>query len=253
MREYALSSPLFSKHPRRHFFLIISSFIALTAQQREKMATAPKAAPAAVPDATPAEGDAGAPKKSKSKLIVIIGILVVALGAGGGAGWFFMHKHKPASTKDAGGKIDAEADGKAKTDASADASAEGDADADENASAEAKADEEGGGEAKPPVFVVVDPFTVNLQPESGVDQFLQIAFTLQVSNPKQEELVKLYMPQVRSRMLMLLSGKKASELTSTDGKKKLSEEIITQVKESFLPKGAKQGVINVFFTSFVIQ
>jgi len=219
------------------------------------MATAPKSAPAAVPDATPAEGDGAAPKKSKSKLIVIIGILVVVLGAGGGAGWYFMHKHKPASTKAAGGKIDAEADGKDKAKADASASAEGDADAsaDEDASAEAKADEEGGGEGKAPVFVVIEPFTVNLQPESGTDQFLQIAFTLQVSDPKQEELIKLYMPQVRSRMLMLLSSKKSSELTSTDGKKKLSDEIIAQVKQSFAPKGAPQSVINVFFTSFVIQ
>lgn len=106
--------------------------------------------------------------------------------------------------------------------------------------------------AEPPVFVAIEPFTVNLQPENG-DQYLQIQFTLQVTNAENEEKIKLNMPKVRSRLLLLLSAKKASELTSVEGKKKLSEEIVASVKAPFSEKGEPQGVTDVLFTSFIIQ
>ena len=98
----------------------------------------------------------------------------------------------------------------------------------------------------------MEPFTVNLQQE-GSDQFLQISMTIQVSDEKQVEEIKLYMPQVRSRILLLLSGKKASEVNTAEGKKKLADEIIAQIKQPFVAGGKPQDVSNVFFTSFVIQ
>ena len=98
----------------------------------------------------------------------------------------------------------------------------------------------------------MEPFTVNLQSENG-DQFLQVTLTLQVPDAVQEELLKSFMPQIRSRLLFLLSSKKAAEISSVEGKKKLSEEIITTVNQPFTPKGQPQTVSDVFFTSFVIQ
>lgn len=106
---------------------------------------------------------------------------------------------------------------------------------------------------KPPVFIVVEQFTVNLAPEDAGDQYLQVAMTLQVADEAQVDRIKLYMPQVRSRILMLLSSKKASEIASVEGKKKLSEEVSAQINLPFTAKSAPQTVSNVFFTSFVIQ
>lgn len=106
--------------------------------------------------------------------------------------------------------------------------------------------------AAPPVFVVLEPFTVNLQPENG-EQFLQVAFTLQVGSQTEVDQIKLYLPQVRSRVLLMLSSKKASELLSVEGKKKLADDIIGQIKQPFHPQGTPLEISNVFFTSFVIQ
>ena len=106
--------------------------------------------------------------------------------------------------------------------------------------------------AEKPEFVVIEPFTVNLQPENG-EQYLQIQFTLQVANPEQGELIKANMARVRSRVLLLLSAKKASELTSVEGKGLLSKEIIAAVRQPFVDKGAAQEVSDVLFTSFIIQ
>ena len=106
--------------------------------------------------------------------------------------------------------------------------------------------------AAPPVFVVLEPFTINLQPEGG-EQYLQLAFTLQVGSQAEVDQIKLYMPQVRSRVLLMLSSKKASELLTIEGKKKLAEDIIAQIKQPFHPQGTALEIANVFFTSFVIQ
>ena len=105
---------------------------------------------------------------------------------------------------------------------------------------------------KPPLFVALEPFTVNLQPEIG-EQYLQVGLTLKVEDEANIALLKLHMPEVRSRLLMLLSSKKSSEISTSEGKRKLSDEIIAQVKEPLAVNSPPQSVSGVFFTSFVIQ
>jgi flagellar FliL protein len=107
--------------------------------------------------------------------------------------------------------------------------------------------------AKPPVFMNLDPFTVNLQIEDGQQQFLQVGMTIQVADQAQADVIKLYLPQVRSRLLLLLTSKKASEILTVEGKKKLSAEIAAQLKQPFSAQGPNANVTDVFFTSFVVQ
>ena len=167
------------------------------------------------PKADAALAPAGA---SKQKLIIIIlAAVLVAGGGGGGAAWYFLH--------DKSGQDD---------------------------SAPSKKKKHSASKAGPPVFVPIDSFTVNLQPENG-EQYLQIAFTLQVSNAEEMEAIKLNMPKVRSRLLLLLSGKKASELNTVDGKQQLAAEIVAQVNQPFEEKGPEQDVTDVLFTAFIIQ
>jgi flagellar FliL protein len=174
---------------------------------------APKVIPKIVAPPTDLKEEAPVVKKSNKKRIVIALVVLFVLGAGGGSAWYFL----------------GDQEGKPAT-----------------------ADESKPVAPKPPLFVILDQFTVNLQTETS-DQFLQVSMTLQVTDQSQEDIIKQYMPQVRNRLLLLLSSKKASDILSIDGKKKLSEEIITQVKLPFTPKAAPQGVTGVFFTSFVIQ
>jgi flagellar FliL protein len=105
---------------------------------------------------------------------------------------------------------------------------------------------------KPPVFVSLDPFTVNLQPDPE-DQFLQVEIALQVADQEQADLIKLEMPKVRNRLLLLLSSKKSSDISSVKGKNQLSEEIIAQINQPFSASAKGQKLLGVFFTSFVIQ
>jgi flagellar FliL protein len=106
--------------------------------------------------------------------------------------------------------------------------------------------------AAPPVFAQMDPFTVNLQADGG-EQFLQTAFTLKVGSQADVDAIKLYLPQVRSRVLLLLSSKRAADIATVDGKKKLAEEIIEQLTQPFAKGAQPLTVTDVFFTAFVIQ
>jgi flagellar FliL protein len=161
--------------------------------------------------------DAPKPKKSKKKRILILLISLILLGGiGGGAWWYFTDDDEVDAT---GNPIEKKA----------------------------KAEK-----ATPPVFVALEQFTVNLQPEAG-EHFLQVGITLQVASKEDVDLIKLYMPQIRSRVLLLLTSKKASEISTVEGKKKLSDEIMAQTNQPLTPQGKPQAVMNVFFTSFVIQ
>ena len=108
---------------------------------------------------------------------------------------------------------------------------------------------------KAPVFLPLDPFTVNLTTVT-TDHFLQIGITLEVTGTDIGEQLKQVLPVVRSRILLLLASKTADELAKTAGKQKLMEEILAEARAP-MPAGANatptRGVENVHFSSFVIQ
>jgi flagellar protein FliL len=111
---------------------------------------------------------------------------------------------------------------------------------------------EGVEEKKPTTFMDLDVFTVNLQPEDG-DHYLQVGLTIKILQTKVGEEIKKQMPEVRNRLLLLLSGKKPSEISTADGKQQLSTEITHEIKESLDSEPMKEEIIDVLFTSFVIQ
>ena len=153
------------------------------------------AAPAAVADAAPPA------KGGKKKLIIIIAAALLVVLVGGGAA-FFMLKKAPA---------------------------EGEEDADGHAQAEAR---EPAPKAKPkrdaktpPVFLPLDPFTVNLADKES-ERYAQIGVTLEIDDAKVGEELKLYMPAIRNNILMVLSHKTAAQLLTREGKEKLAQSIL---------------------------
>jgi flagellar FliL protein len=105
--------------------------------------------------------------------------------------------------------------------------------------------------AEKPVFVNLEQFTVNLQPEV-TEQFLQLTLVVKVTDDATAEAIRQQMPEIRNRLLLLMSGKKPSELMTTEGKRHLSGEILAEVKVP-LPADVKPRVSAAFFTAFVIQ
>lgn len=87
---------------------------------------------------------------------------------------------------------------------------------------------------KPPVFVALEQFTVNLQLED-TPQFMQVGLSLQVADNAVIDTLKLHMPVVRHRVLLLLSSRKASDLLAPEGKRKLSADIVNAINDILAP------------------
>lgn len=167
------------------------------------------------------------PKKSKKKLIIILVlVLVLLLVVGGGAALFLMKKNSHAE----GDEVAAELEAKKKK-------------------AEAH-----------PVYIPMDTFTVNLVPETG-DQYLQVTLSLEAEDAAVGEKLKMHMPKLRNRIMLILSSKKPSELTPREGKEQLAEEIKTSIngiiggepESDKDKKGSATPIKEVLFTSFIIQ
>jgi len=105
---------------------------------------------------------------------------------------------------------------------------------------------------KPPQFVNLEPFTVNLLGETA-EHYLQVAIVFQVSDDKAGDNIKLYMPMIRDRILRLLSGMRPADLLPPAGKQQLAERIIAESRASLPGDAADKGIVNAFFASFVIQ
>ena len=71
--------------------------------------------------------------------------------------------------------------------------------------------------------------------------------------PTAADLIKLHMPEVRNRVLLLLSSKAASQIAAVDGKKKLAAELLAEINQPFSERQPEHAVESVLFTSFVIQ
>jgi flagellar FliL protein len=198
--------------------------------------------------ATADDAGAEAPKKSKKMLIIIIAAVVLVI-VGGAAAFFMMGSAHPEE----GDEEHAE-----------ESMSEEELDAKDKAAKKAKLKKKKEAEAKglPPVFVELEPFTVNLQAESASDQYLQVKASLKMEDQATADSLKAYMPEIRHHALMLLSGKKASELSNTEGREALALEFKNAVNTIVgeVPtnrKGEPEEPIGpveaVLFTSFIVQ
>jgi len=142
----------------------------------------------------------------KKKLIIAL-TSILLLGCGGGAWYLLTGKHSAV------GEAQAKSD-KEKKQAKRDVS---------------------------PVFLPLDPFVVNLRaptPQSS-DQFLQTDITLRVAGLEVVEEIKRHMPEVRNRVLMILSTKTSQELSTPEGKAMLAESIRAEITAVVDPDAVK--------------
>jgi len=107
-------------------------------------------------------------------------------------------------------------------------------------------------EAPVPIFVTIQPFTVNLQSDYG-DRLLYVGLSLRVDDEKTSELLTQHMPEVRSRLLMLLSGKSAEELIKPEGKVQLKQQILGLFDKPITTPQPTLSIDDVLFSDFIVQ
>ena len=103
-----------------------------------------------------------------------------------------------------------------------------------------------------PIFVALEPFTVNLQP-GGRARFLHVGVTLKVVDAKTQALVVQYLPEVRSRVLTVLSNRQADALVEAADKAQLAVDLMAALNLPFAPSMVPQKIASVMFTAFMLQ
>lgn len=188
------------------------------------------------------EAEEQAPNKKKKLMMIVIGVVVLALIGAGAA--FFLMKKSPETDEEDGDEPPAKT---------------------EKARKAAK-----GHDDAPPVFVKLDAFTVKLQSE-GQEAYLQAVPELRVLDAHLGDKIKQYTPEIRHKVLLILSGKTASELSTPQGVQKLSNEMRVTINAIIEPPpvrkkgrdkvheepgdlaGPDDPVQAVLFTSFIVQ
>ncbi|THF65713.1 flagellar basal body protein FliL [Pseudothauera nasutitermitis] len=115
--------------------------------------------------------------------------------------------------------------------------------------------------SKPPAFVPLEVFTVNLAREGNSDHYLQTTIVLRVADAKVATQITAFMPEIRHRINLLLSSKAPSEIATAQDREALAHDVLIQVNEALgipaprdprpnLPWGPVHGVL---FNSFIVQ
>jgi len=175
--------------------------------------------------------EGGEKKKSNLLLIIIIAVLVLVLVIGGVVAALMMGNHDA----EAGAKTEVATDGH-DTEAKADTE---------------HADEEthGGGEStEVGLMYPLDIFTVNLLSESG-RRYLKVEMNLELEGEELSPELEQKKPVFRDIIIRILSSKSLEEISTSKGKEKLKEQIVSELNTRL-----KDGKVkNVYFTDFVVQ
>ncbi len=131
-------------------------------------------------------------------MLLILGVVVLILALAGGGAFFYIGKQRAAAE-------------------------EGDTEPVSHAQADAKG---------PPTYLPLDNMVVNLA-DPGGEKVAQIGITLELVDAHAVEVVKQYLPTIRSGVLILVSQRTSEELLQREGKEKLALDILKETARPF--------------------
>jgi len=111
---------------------------------------------------------------------------------------------------------------------------------------------EDGGTGKPAVYYAIDPpLVVNFE-DGSVVRFLQITMEIMAHDQKAIDSVQKNIPLIRNNLLLLMSNRNYQSMMSREGKEKLRQEALTEVR-AVQKKEGSPDVDDLLFTTFVVQ
>lgn len=156
--------------------------------------------------------------KSSKKTIIIIVAAVLLLAASGGAAYFFMREDDSANSE----KIEH-------------------ADADKSDVPVEKF-----------YFELSNPIVINF-PKGSAAKHGRITLSMLVEGAETIDVLTKNEPMIRNNLLMLVSAQDSSVLNTGEGKDMLRQLILDEVSAVLVKMAGKGKVVEIFFTSFVMQ
>ncbi|WP_137972848.1 flagellar basal body-associated protein FliL [Pseudomonas sp. F(2018)] len=167
-----------------------------------------------------AEGGEKAGGKGKLKLIILIVVaLLLAIGVSVGATWFLLGKDKGA---------------------------EEDKPAEETSESAAPV-------KQPALYESIAPAFIANYKHQGRARYMQVSVALMARNQAELDALKVHMPLIRNRLVMLFSGQDFGALMTPVGKEMLRSQATAVVQEVAQKETGKTVVEQVLFTNIVLQ
>ena len=94
----------------------------------------------------------------------------------------------------------------------------------------------------------LDTMIVNLAGHGG-KRYLRVTMALELSDPESVDTIESRLPQIRDAVLMILPTKTYDDVSTTDGKIALRNQVMEKIN-TLMTKGR---VNNIYFTEFVVQ
>jgi flagellar FliL protein len=111
----------------------------------------------------------------------------------------------------------------------------------------------GGGGSASPYLEIKPAFVVNLSDKSSDVRYLQVEVTLKLADVNDTESVQKHMPMIRHRLVLLLSSLSFSEISSSQGKVKLTAEVLKEIQQGLKEKTGKEIIEAVYLPKIVGQ
>ncbi|MGS2718590.1 flagellar basal body-associated FliL family protein [Eionea flava] len=104
-----------------------------------------------------------------------------------------------------------------------------------------------------PIYVPVKPaFVVNYGGE-GKLQYMKVEISLRVADVSAANAVRHHMPLVRDSLVTLFSRQTNENIDMPDGRERLRLDALKIVQQVVEEEDGEQGVINLYFSHFVVQ
>jgi len=103
-----------------------------------------------------------------------------------------------------------------------------------------------------PIFLPLEPFTVTLSNDQRT-RILYVAITLRVADEVSRSLLNNYMPEVRDRVLLKLSGQDPMGVQAPEQRETLARGLAKVLEAPYSPQPNAPKISNVLFTAFVVQ
>jgi len=110
----------------------------------------------------------------------------------------------------------------------------------------------GGGTAASKYYQLSPALVVNVS-DKGKVRHLQIDIQLRLKNPADNSIVNDHKPAIQHELVMLLSGREAKDVRTTQGKEALRSQATKMLKKVIKKNTGRPIITDVYFTSFVIQ
>lgn len=84
-------------------------------------------------------------------------------------------------------------------------------------------------------------------------KYIKADISVRLQDAKAANSVRHHMPYIRNNLVMLFSAQTEESISSQEGKDALRKEALQEVREVIMAEDRQEGVIDLYFNSFLIQ